>query len=318
MKPFNTLPPCNGIKLAINTSTCSEENPRLKSSLWVKTRILNLGLVYPELNNFTLTKWVTVSQPEGVLDTSPSKSFISMSCHFLVVEKYLEICNIKPFSLIKATAITHELLFKWFVKRNAGPSLLSHSPGCETPGPNLPDLKLSATKQISKALMSVSGTGDEWSVNLLGKDAVTSLTSCITFSFSTGTSSNVFTLRGLFLLLLLKAEKLGGQHKTQADAAPVVAQLHPHTAQFPGPRLFFHLLCLITNTMINLSDSFTSHIKRGHQTVKCFFLPHPCICFSHPVSTALQRFTPLFKFSSTGQVLGLDSPSGHKVMFSGI
>lgn len=35
-----------------------------------------------------------------------------MSCHFLVVEKYLEICNIKPFSLIKAWAITHELLFK--------------------------------------------------------------------------------------------------------------------------------------------------------------------------------------------------------------
>lgn len=154
--------------------------------------------------------------------------------------------------------------------------MLSHSPGCETPGPNfLPDLKLSATNQIPKAVLSVPGGGDEWSVNLLGKDAVTSLTSCITFSFSTGTSSNVFTLRGLFLLLFLKAGKSRGQHKTQADAAAVVAQFHPHTAQFPGPLLYFHLLYLITNTLINLSDSFTSHIKGGHQTVKCFFPPPP-------------------------------------------
>lgn len=117
-------------------------------------------------------------------------------------------------------------------------------------------------------------------MNLLGKDAVTSLTSCITFSFSTGTSSNVFTLRGLFLLLFLKAGKSRGQHKAQADSAPVVAQLPPHTAQFPGPLLFCHLLCLISNTLTNFSGSFTSHIKGGQQAVKCFFPPTLYLLFS--------------------------------------
>lgn len=116
-------------------------------------------------------------------------------------------------------------------------------------------------------------------MNLLGKDAVTSLTSCITFSFSTGTSSNVFTLRGLFLLLLLKAGKSRGQQKTQADAA-AEAQLHPHTAQLPAPLLFCHLLYLIPNTLTDLWDSFTSHMRGGQQTVKCFFLPTLDLLFS--------------------------------------
>lgn len=59
----------------------------------------------------------------------------------------MKICNIKLLSQIKARAITCEFLFKSFVMRNAGPSLLSHSPGWEIPEPNLlPDLKFSATK----------------------------------------------------------------------------------------------------------------------------------------------------------------------------
>lgn len=43
-----------------------------------------------------------------------------MTYHFVMVENHIEICNMKPLSLIKARIITHELLFKLFVKLNAG------------------------------------------------------------------------------------------------------------------------------------------------------------------------------------------------------
>lgn len=125
---------------------------------------------------------------------------------------------------------------------------------------------------IAKALMRVSG--DLWSC--WGR-MQSPLTSCSTFSFSTGTSSNVFTLRGLFLLLFLKAGKPRGQHKAQAGSAPVAAQFPPHTAQFPGPLLFCHLLCLITNT--NKLVWFFHQPYQG-RTVKYFFSPTLYLLFS--------------------------------------
>lgn len=78
-----------------------------------------------------------------------------------MVEKHLDICNIIPLSQIKARAVIWELLFKLFIKRNAGSSLLSPSPECEMPEPNLlPDLQFCPTKQIPKAQMSVCAAAD--------------------------------------------------------------------------------------------------------------------------------------------------------------
>lgn len=66
---------------------------------------------------------------------------------------------------------------------------------------------------------------------LVEKDIATQLTSCITFSFPTETSSNVFTLRGRLLLPLLKDRKVrGGMRPRQMLVAQLVAltQLHSH------------------------------------------------------------------------------------------
>lgn len=123
--------------------------------------------------------------------------------------------------------------------------------------------------------------------------------------------------QGSLIAVVTESRKVEGSAEIPGRCCTSCSSVTSSHSPVSWTLLFCHLLYLITNPLTNVSGSFTSHIKGGQQTVKCFF-PPPCICFSHPVSTALQRFTPLFKFSSTGQVLGLDSPSGHKVMFSGM
>lgn len=124
---------------------------------------MNLGLVCPELNTLTTTKLLAVSASQNVFWTHclPKAPF-QWAAIFLGWKKHIEICNVKPLRLIKARITVHELLFKLFVKINVGPSLLSHRPTCEMLGPNLLlDLKLLLNKQISKALITVSGAGDK-------------------------------------------------------------------------------------------------------------------------------------------------------------
>lgn len=169
-------------------------------------------------------------------------------------------------------------------------------------------------------LESARGAGEKRSVNPVQKDAVTSLTSCITFSFSTGTSSNVFTLSGRFSLLLLKAREWRGQHETWADAAPVSSSVNtPAQPSFLFSSLVTKEQCPHTfGCPAPLQQPYWERTPNRAHLCEIFLPSHPWIHFPYPVSTALQRLTQLFKFSSTGQVLGLDSPSGHKVMFSGI